>query len=400
MKSIIGAAIVVLVALMGSRRTFTRIKIPLAARHIYLTGTEYIFVGLALGSQLLGALDTPTILGLNPLLHLALGWIGLMFGIQLDIPEIRRFPRQYFMLAGVQALSTVIICFVPLLVILSAAGVTTDQLAFAGALALGAMAVPTGQSSLALVHRALKLKRNKLTEILSYSAGIDAALGLAVFGFVFCYLRTSAVPGSPWLISTMYFFVSIGAGVIMGIMLHLLTRIRCSQEELLLFTIGTVVFSAGVATSLGISPLFITAVGGAVLANVRGAKTRVLRVLTSLEKPFYIVVLIIGGASVELPATTLIPIALAVAYIGLRTAGKLTGGAISHLMLRQPIALPATVGLGLISQGGIPAAMAVSFHQSFQSDISSTCLIIVLVAIVVNELISPALAEAVIQKAT
>ena len=65
--------LIVLVALLGSRRTFTRVKLPLAARHIYLTGTEYILVGLCLGSQMLGLLDGKALQGLAPLLFATVG---------------------------------------------------------------------------------------------------------------------------------------------------------------------------------------------------------------------------------------------------------------------------------------------------------------------------------------
>ena len=88
MKIVVGVALVILIALLGSRRTFTKVKLPLAARHIYLTGTEYILVGLCLGGLLLDLLDQASLKGLDPLLFLSLGWIGLMFGIQLEMPYL------------------------------------------------------------------------------------------------------------------------------------------------------------------------------------------------------------------------------------------------------------------------------------------------------------------------
>ncbi|MBW1872440.1 MAG: hypothetical protein JRJ19_10265, partial [Deltaproteobacteria bacterium] len=63
MKIVVGVALVILIALLGSRRTFTKVRLPLAARHIYLTGTEYILVGLCLGGLLLNLLDESSLKG-------------------------------------------------------------------------------------------------------------------------------------------------------------------------------------------------------------------------------------------------------------------------------------------------------------------------------------------------
>jgi hypothetical protein len=80
--------------------------------------------------------------------------------------------------------------------------------------------------------------------------------------------------------------------------------------------------------------------------------------------------------------------------------GKSLGGFVSSRVLKTPIRMPATVGLGLISQGGIAVAMIVSFHEAFASYMADAILLIVLTAIVVNELVGPFLARFVIKKAS
>jgi Kef-type K+ transport system membrane component KefB len=379
LKIFLGAVLIVLVALLGSRRTFTRVKLPLAARHIYLTGTEYILVGLCLGSQMLGLLDAEALKGLAPLLYLSLGWIGLLFGIQLEVRQMRIFPTQYYLLAALQALFTMIFCFVPFLFFLGATGESSLFMSIAGALALAAMAVPTGQSSLALVHKELKLRRNRVTEALGYVAGVDASFGLIVIGFVFCFVRTLEGGGS---------------------VLHFLTRLRCTQEELLLFTVGAVTFGAGAASYLGISPLFVTAVSGLVLANTQSAKVRILRALATLEKPFYIIVLLLGGAMLQLGGTVSVVLGMSAMYILLRLGGKVAGGYVASVALTSPAKLPASIGLGLLSQGGMSAAMVVSFYYSNGGEMAGTILTMVLVALVVNELLSPFFAEIIMSKAS
>ncbi|MBW1807111.1 MAG: cation:proton antiporter [Deltaproteobacteria bacterium] len=400
MKIVVGVALVILIALLGSRRTFTKVRLPLAARHIYLTGTEYILVGLCLGGLLLNLLDEGSLKGLDPLLFLSLGWIGLMFGVQLEIPRIAHFGRQHFGLAMLQALATLLFCSLPFVFLLGLIGGTSNELIVIGALTLGAIAVPTAQSSLVLIQKELGLSRNKFFEILNYVSGIDDIIGLIVFGFLFCYAHTSSFIGLESLISLQYLGLSIAVGGLMGLLLHVLTRVRCGQEELLLFTMGIVVLAAGTAAYLGISPLFVTFISGFVIANLRSQKTRILRVLGSFEKPFYIVILLIGGAMLRPVGNWPVVLGLAAAYIVLRLAGKAAGGFVSSLVLRKPQQLPALVGLALTSQGGMAAAMVVSFHRTFLSDFSNSILMLVLVALVVNEIISPFLARFVVRKAS
>jgi len=392
LKIIIGLTLIVLLALLGSRRTFTKIKLPLATRHIYLTGTEFILVGLCLGGLMLGLLDFKALRGLDPLLHLAFGWIGLLFGIQLQIGRVGHFGRQYLLFALLQAVVTFFFCCLPFLLLLPVLGIQ-DDFVLLGALTLGAIAVPTAQSSLAMIQRELGLGRNKLMEMLSYVAGIDAMVALVIFGFLFCFAHCQKLGNIIALVNLQYVGISIGLGLGTGLLLHFLTRIRCSQEELVLFVIGSVAFCAGAAASLGVSPLFVTFLSGMMIANLRGQKARISRALNTLEKPLYIIVLIMGGAMLGPVADWPLVLLLAAIYIVLRVGGKVAGGLLSSGVLRSPERIPRPVGLALTSQGGMAAAMVVSFHRAFDDELSNTILMMILVAIVINELIGPFLAR-------
>jgi hypothetical protein len=55
------------------------------------------------------------------------------------------------------------------------------------------------------------------------------------------------------------------------------------------------------------------------------------------------------------------------------------------------------VGLGLLPQGGVAAAMAVSFHRVFAGVSADALLFIVLAAVVASELVGPALTRWVVR---
>ena len=111
LKVTIGVALLLLIALVGYRQTFTRIRLPAASRLVFLTGTEFILIGLALGDEFIGLLDETTIRSLTPIFSLGLGAIGLIFGIQLDFSVIRRFPSRYLAMAATQAIVTFLVVF-------------------------------------------------------------------------------------------------------------------------------------------------------------------------------------------------------------------------------------------------------------------------------------------------
>jgi len=154
LKVAIGVALLLIIALIGYRRTFTRLQLPRGARLIFLTGTEFILVGVALGDQLIGLLDEQTIRSLTPLFSLGLGVIGLIFGIQLELDKILRFPARYIAMTLIQATCTMAVVFWPFYFILKGLFGDDPQALLPAPLVLAATAPCTAPTALALTHRA------------------------------------------------------------------------------------------------------------------------------------------------------------------------------------------------------------------------------------------------------
>ena len=113
MKLIVVAALVAVIALLGSRISFVRIKLPLSLANLHLTGTEYVLVGLLLGRTFLNLLDTHTIEGLFPILGLGLSWIGMLFGVQFEIRRLTHIPATVYLITILQAIVTMVIVAIP-----------------------------------------------------------------------------------------------------------------------------------------------------------------------------------------------------------------------------------------------------------------------------------------------
>jgi Kef-type K+ transport system membrane component KefB len=391
MRLVAGIVLVLVIALVGSRWSFARVKLPFLRGALYFTGTEYLLVGVALGELMLGLLDRQAQAGLQPLVYLALGWTGLLFGLQLELRQMLRFPRQYLRFALLQALITLVCCLLALGALHHWWRELLAPLILPSLLALSAMAVPTAQSSLALVQQDLPRGRHRVLELLRYAAGIDGIVAMVAFGVISCLEHAGSPLGVARLVPLQYLVISLALGAATGLLLHLLTRLGCAQEELMLFTVGMVVFSGGAAGFLGLSPLFVTLVGGVVLTNLRGQQVRIAEVLARLEKPVYLVVLILAGARFSPPESLGSLAALAAGYVLLRALGKGLGGLAAGRLLREPLRLPAGVGLGLLPQGGVAAAMAVCYHLAVAGVAADAVLAIIMLAIVISELVGPVL---------
>jgi hypothetical protein len=397
LKVTIGVALLLIIALIGYRQTFTRLRLPAGARLIFLTGTEFILVGIALGDELIGLLDEPTIRSLTPLFSMGLGALGLIFGIQLDLRQILRFPARYLLLATIQAAFTMLVVFVPFYFLLEELFGNEGPATRLAAVVLAATAACTAQTSLALIDREFALRGARLMGLLRYISSFDAMVGLVALGLAFCLMHTRPVIGFEAGIGLQWFFLSLSLGVVMGFLLHLLTQLRCSEEELLIFVVGMVLFSSGVALYFKLSPLFINAIMGLLLANLPGPKDRIFRLLVVLEKPFYIVFLILAGAIWRPGSAWVLP--LAALYLGLRFAGKVSGGYLAARAETVDSRPPPTLGLGLISQGGMAIAMVMNYYQLSSDPITDVVVTTVLIAVIVSELAGPSLAVTLLRQA-
>jgi len=393
-KVIIGFVLLVIIALFGYRRTFTKVHIPLGARYIYLTGTEFILVGVALGGQFIGVLDAPALRSLTPLYSLCLGFMGLIFGIQLEFNKLKRLPWRYDLIVVIQALVTMAVVFFPCWILMKYVFGTEGHPQVLGAFVLAATASCTGLTTLALLSRDLKLRKTPFIELLQYISSLDAIVGLVGVGIAFSLMHTHSPFGSHAGAGILAVGISFAIGLTTGFLLHLITQHHCSEEELGVFIIGMVLFAAGLAEYFMLSPLFVCLVTGIVMANVKGAKDRVFYLLARLEHPFYLIMLILAGAiwNVATPWAWV----FAALYLGLRFAGKVMGGYLAVRSVGAHIRAPGRLGLGLMSQGGMAVAMVINFNQIHPTEYSGLVVTAVLSAVIVNELISPTLIRSVL----
>lgn len=378
--------ILIFISLAGYRKIFVKLPLPAGARFFFLTGTEFIFIGLALGDQFIGLLDRETIGRLGPLFSLGLGYFGLVFGLQFEGEKLRRFPRAFLSATCIQAAVTLVFVYIPFVWLLYHLSPSGRASVFA--LAVGAVACCTSPAMIALVIRETKPRKAENIDLLRYIGGMDTIIGFTLFGIATCILHTGPVFSQTGFFPALQWIgISIVFGISMGALLHLLTRVNCAEDELWVFIIGIITFAGGVSLFFGVSPLFVNMICGITAANLPGSKDRVFMAIAGQEKQFYIVFLVLAGA-VWNPAG-LTGIALAAVYVTFRAAGKIFGGYAAARFISREFTISPLIGLGLISQSGAAVAIAMELYLSGSSPFTDMLVGMLIITVIVNELINP-----------
>ena len=402
MDPLLATLILIFLALVGARFSFSTANIAAGPRLLFRTGTHFIVIGFVLGPSVLGLVTRDALEHLFPFFALGFGWVGFLLGMQLERDTVRAFAAHLHRFAVGQAL-------------LAFAFMTT--LGLIGLLTLGllgrveillvllasATACTSAPAGIAMVSSNF-LVRGPVRDMLFFAASVDGIVGIILLQLIYAgYHPPDALgllgnlPALAWTV------VAISVGLLCGIIFVWLCRGRTAIEELVLFLMGIAAFAAGAALQLRLSPLFVSVIMGAVVANLVPDPRRVLRVMARWEKPAYVILLILAGALVQFSTPWIIPLALL--YAVLRSGAKVAGASTMTRLETLPFPTPRFLGLGLIPQGGISLVMALSALLTFYGlelggvDVSQGLLSVVVLGVVLSELVGPTLTTGTLRRA-
>ena len=392
MKTIVGILLLVVLALAGHRKSFARIAPPKTRRFFFLTGTEFLLVGYLLSDAFLGILDAATLDRVRPFLILGLGWIGLLLGIQLEWRALGMFGRASYVWVLLYGCGVLLLVSVGLYGLFQLWFPSDPQIGLAVAV-LAVTALCTAQASIALWMQHAPKPKRPLGLMLQFVSSISDVLAIILFGLlVGFYQPAKGGIGLP-LLPLEKFVFSLLLGVLMGILLLILFRTRLGEVDKILIVIGLVLFGGGMAYLLGISPLLVYLVAGVIPANFSLRSDETFQLLMRIERPLYLIFLMIAGAYLRIGSPFVV--LFAVAYTVIRAFSQIVAGGAFLGRVFQDAAYPRTraMGWGLLSQAGIGVALAVHFHL-WMADPSALPILkdtfsVLLLAILINELISP-----------
>jgi len=388
MKLLITIITITIIALIGSRLTFLNRKLPLGFRNIIFTGTEYIFIGVFLGKMGLNMIDPETLTSLEPFLFFGLSWIGFLFGLQFDFKSLRNLPRLFFSISAIQAFLTFLAVTPVIFFSLKTFSTLPERTVLILSFALGSASVCTAQSALAIVSNNYRFKNRKLFSLLHYIAGIDGIFALALFALTFFIFPLSGNIKFNLMHSLKWLLLAVTIGIITALIFIILSRVKFSQQEFIVFILGTVLFGGGLAMKTNNSPLLIGFICGLITANLCRHRLRALEMMAYSERSIYIIMLVIIGAGWKLDSNFILIITGF--YFLSRLLAKLAGVFAATRSFKSDFHVPWNTGLGLLSEGGFAIAIIISFSLFYPS-LSDYMVTVVIISMILNEFISPKL---------
>jgi len=385
-RTVLLILLVAFIALVGGRLYLGRKGSPSLFR---VTTLGYLALGLALGGQGLSLLERHMLANLEPVVDLALGWIGILFGLQFELKRLRRYPPRFFEITLFQSLFTVallgVVMYLALGRLMPGEGDSLWRLLFFIA-AVGAVSSPAEIALAASVGGGVK---RKFARLVHYVTSLDPLLPVVLFAFTAGLYHSRAgggiIPALEWTA------VSVLIGLVLGLLFYSYARHRHNENELAMMIIAFTVFSGGIAAYLNLSSLFINIVLGAALANLLPTSERVFRVLVSRERPILIVLLVLVGANwIPFPQGRLAAVtSLLAIYLAARVLGKVVSVAAARPFAREELAQGGRAsGLALLGQGGMSVALIANYQFFFSSTADTVAVSVALCAVVLSEAFS------------
>lgn len=295
-KAVFGLILLLALAYIGGHPRVQRLEAKLRISQVITAGFPFVLIGLVSREDALGILSEPVLDAIRPLLPLGLGWIGFAVGFRFDVRKLDTMPP----LAGEAFVFTTA---VPYFFILTAVAgfylilhdgaltslVLRDAFVLATAGAMTAFSLPR----ILARHGAAPADIDRVGVIIQLEE-LAALLGIVVIA---AFFRPTGIELGWQLPSVGWVFVTIGIGTALSVVVFALLGTIKGTAETLVVMLGSICFAAGMASFLRLSPVVVCFIAGAVLTNFPGPwKDQVRSALSRVERPVYLLFLVIAGA--------------------------------------------------------------------------------------------------------
>ncbi len=376
MTSLLSIVLIVLLAFVGST-IFKKIKIRSTfLESIAYTGMLYIILGYILSPEVFNVFDDTILKNLNILFALVLGWAGFLVGLQAKFSGMRRFPSMYFRYTVTNIILIFFLSVVGFWFLLKM--VFHVQMETPNMLILALAGAITSPIMLAVVVRDNRVQA-RLAHLLQFQAAFDNLLGIVTIGFLEIGLGLYKQESFGMVLTDISMVIIVA--LLSGGIYTWLSKHKMSEEEETLYIIGLLMVVVGTALYLGVSLLFAGLIFGLVLANSTKRARSLYRNIQQLEKPMYILLLVLAGANMNIqPAYILI----IVFFVG-RFGAKILGEWVANLTIKKGERHHGWLGIANIGMGGLPLAIVLDFYVMNPGPGSGLLIFVVFITIVFQD---------------
>ncbi|MHC4119597.1 MAG: cation:proton antiporter domain-containing protein [Planctomycetota bacterium] len=333
----------------------------------------------------------------------ALGVIGFLIGGELERDIFVKFGKQVIAIllfeGGFAFLLVGTASFVALNYFYS------WQTALAVGVVFGAICAATDPASTVSVLWEYKT-RGPLTTMLTAVVALDDALALVLYiasvslaGF----LTGTAEAGFFELLlhSVVELVGSLALGFATGLMLREIVRRVDDDEKILVFSIGTIILTIGLAEHLEFDVILASMACGATLINLSPRRSlKSFEIVRRISPPIYILFFVIIGSRLNVSITGQIWL-MAGIYVVCSIIGKTAGAYWGASYSKAAPTVRKYLGFCLYQQGTIAIALLIMASQRFEGEIEirDMMLSVIIVGVFVLQFIGPLLTKIGVRKA-
>lgn len=366
-------------------RLMTRLHIPKV--------TGYLLVGLILGPILPLLSGLPAILNPDRLDHLsmlsdiALAMIMVSIGGQFQSRSLKRSGRGLLIHSAVETAMTFLLVSVSAFLILLVwgysqlpAGLSQWSGAAQMSLFLGILAVATAPAATLLVVREYE-SEGPVTDLVLALVGLNNLISILAFDISGHYLLGL---GSSLVITL---FAPLALGGIVGFGVSVWGQWLETLRDMKLLFLGAIILTVGLCSLLHLDLFLCSFAMGITITNASPKNKDIFEAAHRVDYPFYVIFFVTAGAGLHIEALTHLGI-LGLAYVAMRTIGKLLGSAFGARWAGLDRNSQRNVGQTLLAQAGVTIGLAYTLKVNWPEG-GSLIEPLILGSVVLFELIGP-----------
>ena len=376
--------------------------------------TAYLVAGIVVGPYCLGALgiegigftSMENVHSFSIVCDVALGFIAFSIGNEFRIPHLRKIGRQATIVGIFQAVVTTLIVDAALI---GLHFIIPNVLSMEAAIILGAIASATAPAATLMVVKQYKAK-GPVTDMLLPVVALDDAVGLVIFAISFGIARAMNA-GEVDVISVIVepvieVVASLILGSVMGIAFHICERFFHSNSKRISVSIGFVLSTIALSqmtfevggVHIAYSSLLTCMMLGTMFCNICDFSEELMERVDRWTAPLFVLFFVLSGAELELSVFgNIFMVLVGVVYIIFRCVGKYSGAYISAKISGCDDKIVKYLGITLFPQAGVALGMAMK-AKAF-GEIGNMVATITLFAVLIYELVGPALTKTALLKA-
>jgi fructose PTS system EIIBC or EIIC component len=347
--------------------------------------TAQIVGGIILGHYVLNVFHTDAFSSFEPITNFALGFIGYTIGSHLNFRKLHNAGRRILLITFADAIITPIIVFVAMYYV--------AKLTLILSLLISVISITTAPGSTLHIVREMRAK-GIFTKTLLAVVAINNVLTIVAFYIVYYFLFYKVETGNVMVLSTIsHAFIllleSLLIGGSVGFGLIYFTEKKKVKTSFLALVILSIVVTAGTSELLHLSGILSSLILGIIITNYSKYHKTLATAFKDIETEVFTLFFVLAGTHLDLSAIKYAGMAGLILVIS-RLIGKTLAPTLGAFLAGSTQTIKKNIGLSLYPIAGVAIGLVLLIENDvFLGQYSAEITVIVLMAVVVNELLGP-----------